>query len=69
VTAFVQGGGLTGQAGAVRLGLARAIMNYDPDLFRPVLKRLGMLRRDTRVVERKKVGKLKARKSPQWVRR
>jgi small subunit ribosomal protein S9 len=69
VTAHVQGGGVTGQAGAIRFGLARALMSYDPELFRPVLKRLGMLRRDTRVVERKKIGKLKARKAPQWVRR
>lgn len=64
----VQGGGLTGQAGAIRLGLARALQHYQPT-WRTVLQRLGMLTRDARVVERKKVGKVKARKSPQWVRR
>ena len=68
VTAVVQGGGLTGQAGAIRLGLARALEKYDPD-FRPPMKRLGMMTRDPRMVERKKVGRVKARKSPQWVRR
>mmetsp|Transcript_9147 Transcript_9147/g.19523 ORF Transcript_9147/g.19523 Transcript_9147/m.19523 type:complete len:301 (-) Transcript_9147:248-1150(-) len=68
VTATVQGGGLRGQAGAIRLGLARALEKYDPD-FRPPMKRLGMMTRDPRMVERKKVGRVKARKSPQWVRR
>lgn len=65
----VQGGGLTGQAGAVRHGLANALNHYNPDLYRPPLKRLGMLTRDARKVERKVVGRVKARKSPQWVRR
>jgi small subunit ribosomal protein S9 len=68
VTAVVQGGGLTGQAGAIRLGLARALEKYNPD-YRPPMKRHGFMTRDPRMVERKKVGRVKARKSPQWVRR
>ncbi|KAL7494790.1 hypothetical protein ACHAWT_005602 [Skeletonema menzelii] len=68
VTAVVNGGGLTGQAGAIRLGLARALEKYNPD-YRPPMKRHGFLTRDPRMVERKKVGRVKARKSPQWVRR
>lgn len=69
VTAVVDGGGLTGQAGAVRHGIARALNHYDPDSYRPPLKRLGYLTRDPRKVERKKAGHLKARKKPQWVKR
>lgn len=69
VQVMVQGGGLTGQAGAVRHGLAHALNSYNPDSYRPPLKRLGLLERDARRVERKKVGHVKARKSPQWVRR
>jgi len=69
VVATVDGGGLTGQAGAIRHGLARALNNYNPDLYRPPLKRLGYLTRDPRKVERKKIGHLKARKKPQWNRR
>jgi small subunit ribosomal protein S9 len=65
----VKGGGLSGQAGAIRLGVSRALNAYDPDRYRPALKFKGMLTRDSRKVERKKVGKVKARKSPQWVRR
>lgn len=68
VVAVVQGGGLTGQAGAIRLGLARALEKYNPD-YRPPMKRQGFMTRDPRKVERKKVGRVKARKSPQWVRR
>lgn len=68
VTAIVKGGGLTGQAGAIRLGLARALEKYNPD-YRPPMKRQGFMTRDPRKVERKKVGRVKARKSPQWVRR
>lgn len=64
----VEGGGLSGKAGAVRHGLARALERYNPD-YRPAMKRLGYLTRDSRMVERKKVGRKKARKSPQWVRR
>ena len=69
VTAIVQGGGLTGQAGAIRHGLSRALNHYNPDAYRPPLKRLGYLTRDPRKVERKKIGHLKARKKPQWVKR
>jgi small subunit ribosomal protein S9 len=69
VTVIVQGGGKTGQAGATRHGLARALNNFNPDLYRPPLKYLGFLTRDDRVVERKKIGRKKARKSPQWVKR
>ena len=69
VTAIVQGGGLTGQAGAIRHGLARALNAYNPDAYRPPLKRLGYLTRDPRKVERKKIGHVKARKKPQWVKR
>eukprot|EP00977_Amphora_coffeiformis_P004979 scaffold1060_cov196-Amphora_coffeaeformis.AAC.11 len=65
----VMGGGLTGQAGAARLGIANALNAYNPNLYRPPLKRMGLLERDARKVERKKIGRLKARKSPQWVRR
>lgn len=68
VTAMVKGGGLTGQAGAIRLGLARALEKYNPG-YRPPMKRHGFMTRDPRMVERKKVGRVKARKSPQWVRR
>ena len=62
------GGGLSGQAGAVRHGLAKALTFYEPDL-RPALKREGFLTRDSRVVERKKYGKKKARRSLQFSKR
>lgn len=68
VKCHVEGGGVTGKAGAIRLGLARALEKYNPE-YRPPMKRLGYLTRDPRMVERKKVGRKKARKSPQWVRR
>ncbi len=68
VMATVKGGGLSGQAGAVRHGISRALENYDPAL-RPQLKKAGMLTRDDRIVERKKVGKHKARRSKQWAKR
>ena len=68
VMATVKGGGLSGQAGAVRHGISRALQNYDPAL-RPPLKKAGMLTRDDRIVERKKVGKHKARRSKQWAKR
>ncbi|KAM7520321.1 hypothetical protein LguiB_019283 [Lonicera macranthoides] len=58
----------TGQVGAVRLGISRALQNWEPDL-RPPLREAGFLTRDSRVVERKKPGKAKARKSFQWVKR
>jgi len=64
----VVGGGLSGQAGAVRHGISRALTFYEPGL-RPVLKHGGFLTRDSRVVERKKYGKHKARKRPQYSKR
>ena len=63
------GGGLTGQAGAVRLGVARSLNGVDPDLNRPALKKAGFLTRDARVPERKKAGLKKARKAPQYSKR
>ena len=68
VIATVKGGGLSGQAGAVRHGLSRALSLFEPDLRKP-LKSAGMLTRDSRVVERKKYGKAKARKSFQFSKR
>lgn len=68
VDASVRGGGLSGQAQAIRHGLARALELYEPD-FRPALKKEGMLTRDPRKVERKKPGRKKARKAFQWVKR
>jgi small subunit ribosomal protein S9 len=68
LTVSVAGGGLSGQAGAVRHGLAKALVNYEPEL-RPVLKKEGFLTRDPRVVERKKYGKKKARRSFQFSKR
>ena len=64
----VTGGGLSGQAGAVRHGVSKALTNYEPEL-RPVLKREGFLTRDARVVERKKPGRAKARRSFQFSKR
>lgn len=64
----VQGGGPSGQAGAIRHGLARALLEYNPQL-RPTLKRAGLLTRDARQVERKKIGRHKARRSPQYSKR
>jgi len=64
----VKGGGLSGQAGAVRHGISRALLNFEPAL-RPALKSGGFLTRDSRVVERKKYGKAKARKSFQFSKR
>jgi small subunit ribosomal protein S9 len=64
----VTGGGLSGQAGALRHGLSRALVNYDPELRR-ILKAAGFLTRDPRVVERKKYGKAKARRSFQFSKR
>jgi small subunit ribosomal protein S9 len=68
VMCTVKGGGLSGQAGAVRHGISRALENFDPAL-RPPLKKSGMLTRDDRQVERKKIGKHKARRSKQWAKR
>ena len=64
----VNGGGLSGQAGAVRHGISRALTYFEPDL-RPILKTAGFLTRDSRVVERKKYGKAKARRSFQFSKR
>ncbi len=68
VVVNVKGGGITGQAGAVRLGIARALVELNPD-FRARLKSEGMLRRDPRKVERKKYGQPKARKRFQFSKR
>ncbi|MFT5223923.1 MAG: small subunit ribosomal protein S9 [Glaciecola sp.] len=68
VKANIHGGGTTGQAGAVRLGIARALMGHDPEL-RPVLKAAGLIERDARKVERKKFGLKKARRAPQFSKR
>ena len=68
VVCTVTGGGLSGQAGAVRHGISRALINFEPEL-RPVLKKGGYLTRDPRVVERKKYGRAKARKSFQFSKR
>jgi small subunit ribosomal protein S9 len=68
VTVRVNGGGLTGQSDAVRMGLARAIVQHDEEL-RPVLREKGMLTRDARQVERKKPGQPKARKRFQFSKR
>jgi small subunit ribosomal protein S9 len=68
ISCTVSGGGLSGQAGAVRHGISKALMAYEPDL-RAVLKRGGFLTRDPRVVERKKYGKAKARRSFQFSKR
>lgn len=62
------GGGTTGQAGAVRLGIARALLKADAE-YRPVLKRAGFLTRDPRMKERKKYGLKKARRAPQFSKR
>ncbi|BDY06694.1 MULTISPECIES: 30S ribosomal protein S9 [Ferrimonas] len=64
----VQGGGTTGQAGAIRHGITRALMEYDETL-RPVLRKAGFVTRDAREVERKKVGLRKARRRPQFSKR
>ena len=64
----VRGGGLSGQAGAIRHGLARALCNYNPD-FRPSLKKAGFLTRDARAVERKKYGQPGARRRFQFSKR
>jgi small subunit ribosomal protein S9 len=65
----VHGGGPSGQAGAVRLGVARSLNGVDPELNRPALKKAGFLTRDPRVPERKKAGLKKARKAPQYSKR
>ncbi len=68
VIAKVSGGGVNGQAEAVRHGLARALVLFDPNL-KSIIKSFGYLRRDPRMVERKKFGLKKARRAPQWAKR
>lgn len=68
ITVTVRGGGGSGQAGAIRHGIARALVDYDETL-RPALRKAGFLTRDAREVERKKVGLRKARKRPQYSKR
>ena len=69
VVARVKGGGMTGQAGALRLGVARALNAVDEEVNRPLLKKAGLLTRDSRIKERKKAGLKKARKAPQYSKR
>ncbi len=68
ITVRVNGGGISGQAGAVRHGIARALLEADPEL-RPTLRKGGFLTRDPRVKERKKPGLKRARKAPQYTKR
>jgi len=68
VSVNVKGGGISGQAGAIRLGIARALLKADPDL-RPILRKGGFLTRDSRTKERKKPGLKGARKAPQYTKR
>jgi len=69
VIARIHGGGVTGQAGALRLGVARALNAVDAEASRPALKKAGLLTRDARIKERKKAGLKKARKAPQYSKR
>jgi small subunit ribosomal protein S9 len=68
ITVTVRGGGMSGQAGAIRHGITRALIEYDNEL-RPVLRRAGFVTRDARKVERKKVGLHNARRAPQFSKR
>ena len=68
ITVQVSGGGITGQAGAIRHGIARALIEYDSTLRQP-LRQAGFVTRDAREVERKKVGRRKARRGPQYSKR
>ncbi len=68
VSVKVTGGGVSGQAGAIAHGLARALLEYDAEM-RPALKRAGLLTRDARMKERKKYGLKRARKAPQYTKR
>ena len=68
IEAHVHGGGITGQAGAIRHGIARALVRYDETLRKP-LRQAGFVTRDAREVERKKVGRRKARRGPQYSKR
>jgi len=69
VVARITGGGVSGQAGALRLGISRALNEIDAEANRPALKKAGFLTRDARVTERKKAGLKKARKAPQYSKR
>ena len=69
VIATVEGGGFTGQAGAIRHGIARALLEVDSDAYRPTLKSAGFLTRDSRMKERKKYGLKAARRAPQFSKR
>jgi small subunit ribosomal protein S9 len=69
VIARIHGGGIAGQAGALRLGVARSLNEVDIEAYRPTLKKAGLLTRDARVVERKKAGLKKARKASQFSKR
>lgn len=68
ITALIEGGGVSSQAHALRHGISKALLEYDPDL-RPELKKAGFLTRDSRVKERKKPGLKRARRAPQWAKR
>ena len=69
VVCRVNGGGVTGQAGAIRHGISRALLSYDTENLRPKLKRAGFLTRDPRMKERKKYGLKAARRAPQFSKR
>ena len=69
VVVTVRGGGTTGQAGAIRHGISRALLQADSDEYRPTLKKAGFLTRDPRMKERKKYGLKKARRAPQFSKR
>ncbi len=69
VVCRVAGGGVTGQAGAIRHGIARALLQYDSENLRPTLKKAGLLTRDPRMKERKKYGLKAARRAPQFSKR
>ncbi len=69
VVCNVNGGGVTGQAGAIRHGIARALLQYDTENLRPMLKAAGLLTRDPRMKERKKYGLKAARRAPQFSKR
>jgi len=69
VIATVEGGGFTGQAGAIRLGIARALLEVDTEAYRTALKQAGFLTRDSRMKERKKYGLKAARRAPQFSKR
>ena len=69
IVCTVAGGGVTGQAGAIRHGIARALLQYDTEALRPALKKAGFLTRDPRMKERKKYGLKGARRAPQFSKR